>query len=87
MLVMPDQIRDFFSNIDPDLNYFNSYFDSVNCDKQSSYYTADKMSNLDVNDKLFITNSNIRSFSRNIEDFTYLMQSFKLLVSFDYDIY
>ena len=59
------------ADVDPDSNYFNEIFTSVDGAIQSDYYTIDNFNSKFSKSSadFFIVNANIRSFSKNIDNF------------------
>ena len=59
------------ADVDPDSNYFNEIFTSVDGAIQTDYYTIDNFNSKfsrSCADFFFIVNANIRSFSKNIDN-------------------
>ena len=74
----------YLDGLDPEANFFNNYFKSVDVQYQSNYFTVDSFNELCENsDKNFsICNYNIRSFNANNEEFSALLNS----LSIDFDV-
>ena len=67
MFVAPENL---IEQIDPDLNYLNEIFESINSSKQSCYISVEESNSL-ISDKTFfsILTYNIRSFNANSDSF------------------
>ena len=68
---MNDSIRNLFENLDPDSNYFDDLFPSLELGTQSNYFTLSEFSSLctqSPNSKTILS-YNIRSFNRNSDTF------------------
>ena len=63
--------NNFFDNIDPDLNRFNTLFGSLDSDKQSDYYSIDKFNSsaTKCDTDLAILNFNVHSLNANSDLF------------------
>lgn len=70
-------------DIDPDSNFFNSYYASIDIDRQSLYYSVDELNSVEGDSSdLSLINYNIRSFNHNIDDFASMLDSLK----FDFQV-
>lgn len=67
-----------FSSIDPDDNFYNCVFDSLDQSRQSEYYTVDRFNLLtDDSSALTLLNFNIRSFNANGDSFLSMLGTLK----------
>lgn len=70
-------LDDIFHTIDPDENFFNSIFNSLDQPRQSNYYTVDRYNaNCRGLASITVLNYNIRSFNSNGDTFIALLDSF-----------
>ena len=69
-----------YRSIDPDVNYFNEIFQSLQVSQQSNYFTVDQLDSTLSSASFFtIFNYNIRSFNCNGDSFVSLLESFTKL--------
>jgi hypothetical protein len=71
-------MNDKFTDLDPDCNYFNNLYSSVDQQYQSDDYSVEafnsKFQNKE-NSNISLINFNIRSFNKNIDNFTAVLNS------------
>ena len=66
------------TEVDPDDNFFDSLFPSLNMDRQSSYYSIQAYNNQFVrNDCLTMVSANIRSLNAHYDEFISFLNSFR----------
>ena len=70
-------MNDNFRDPDPDDNFFNEHFHSVEETRRSNYYSISNFNNAytDLTDSILLCNYNIRSFHTNFNDFEGFLQS------------
>lgn len=63
--------NELMDELDPDSNFFDDYYATLNVDRQSNYYDMDRVGQVlnENNNNLTILNYNIRSFYRNFDEF------------------
>lgn len=71
---------ELLNDLDPDVNVFNDYFESLQSDEQSNYFTVDSLNNflLEYKSKISVINFNIRSVNRNLDNFLALLCSINI---------
>ena len=75
---MVDVADDTFRQINPDQNYFNSFFESLEQPKQSNYFSTHQYNQTfksKSSEQLTIINANVRSFHANGEKLVAVLSS------------
>lgn len=68
--------HDVLNSVDPDENFFNSFFDSLDQPRQSEYISLERYSTTQTDfPHITIINYNIRSFRANGDEFKAMLQS------------
>ena len=73
-----DIAEDLFREIDPDQNYFNTFFGSLEQPRQSNYFSVSQYNqsfSINTSDTLTIVNANVRSFNANGEAMATVLKS------------
>ena len=63
-----DNLQSNFEDLDPDLNYFNQLYRSIDGEYHSNYCTVDQLiynSSDHIDTNIFVLNVNVRSYSKN----------------------
>ena len=78
---MPDESERFLNNIDPDSNYFNSYFDSIASQNQSNYININDYTSFRTTRNFTIMSYNIRSYNANSDSFFPCSQTIAIILN------